>query len=65
MPLYEVMSTFKSRRLIDAPSKREAIQIAEQSDDDDWELLDDIPITARLVKLTEAAKAKTKGASYD
>jgi len=65
MPLYEVMSTFKSRRLIDAPSKREAIQIAEQSDDDDWELLDDIPITARLVKLTEAALARTKGASNE
>ena len=62
MPLYQVMWSYKAIRIIEAATKREAIQIAEQFDDDAWELLDDIPITARRVK-TDAALVRAKGGS--
>ena len=61
MPLYQVMWSYKAIRIIEAATKREAIQIAEQFDDDDWELLDDIPITARLIKINRSSQSQNEG----
>ena len=61
MPLYQVMWSYKAIRINEAATKREAIQIAEQFDDDDWELLDDIPITARLIKINRSSQSQNEG----